>query len=38
MMANALSVLQYSETMDTKSKPTFVLLGHPLLIVNMVVW
>ena len=29
------SILQSNGTMDTRSKPTFVLLGHPLLFDNM---
>ena len=32
-----LSILQSNGTMDTRSKPTFVLLGHPLLFDNMLV-
>ena len=32
-MAFMLSVLLHNGTMDTKSKPTFVLLGHPFLLV-----
>ena len=31
------SILQSNETMDTQSKPTFVLLGHPLLFDNTLV-
>ena len=31
------SILQSNGTMDTRSKPTFVLLGHPLLFDNMFV-
>ena len=31
------SILQYNGTMDTRSKPTFVLLGHHLLFDNMFV-
>ena len=32
------SILQSHGIMDTWSKPTFVLLGHPLLFDNMLVW
>ena len=35
LMAHVSSTLQYNGTLDTKSKPTFVLLGHPLLLDNM---
>ena len=35
-MAQISSVLQYNGTMDIKSKPTFVLLGHPLLLVCLI--
>ena len=32
------SILWSNGTMDTRSKPTFVLLGHPLLLDNMLVY
>ena len=35
-MANVSSVLQSNGTMDTKSKLTFVLLGHPFLLVCLI--
>ena len=31
------SILESNGTMDTRSKPTFVLLGHPFLLDNMLV-
>ena len=34
LMAHVLSILQYNGITDTKSKPTFILLGHPLLLDN----
>ena len=34
-MAHVSSILQSHGTMDTQSKPTFVLLGHPVLFDNM---
>ena len=35
-MAHVSSMLQSNGTMDTKSKPTFVLLGHPFLLVCLI--
>ena len=37
LVAHVSSILQYNGTLDIKSKPTFVLLGHPLFLYNMLV-
>ena len=37
-MARVSSILQSNRTMDTKSKPTFVILGNPFLSDIMLVW